>query len=85
MVKVSIRVSKDAAKKSRNHIDLKKDALDAFQAAGCGDIYCLPFRSAGRQFALSSRMVLDIDFLPNRVPARPLKEPPVGAFKRRRT
>ncbi len=68
MVKVSIRLSKNAAEKARKPDELKQAALAAFQAAGAGDIYFALFRSNGQQFALSSRTIIDVEWVPNRLP-----------------
>ena len=73
MVKVSVRIGKSAEGKFRNIEKLRKSALEAYQTAGGGEIFCLPFNAEGKQFALSSRLVLDVDFLPNRIPAKPLR------------
>lgn len=73
MVKVSVLIGKSAEGKFRNIETLRKSALQAYQTAGGGEIFCLPFNAEGKQFALSSRTVLDIDFLPNRIPPKPLR------------
>lgn len=73
MVKISVRIGKSAEGKFRNIEKLRKSALEAYQTVGGGEIFCLPFTAEGKQFALSSRLVLDIDFLPNRIPPRPLR------------
>lgn len=74
MAKISIRLTRDAAEKSRNHDDLKKAALAAFEKAGKGDIYFAPFEANGQRFALSSRSVIEVEWLPNRVPSRVVRE-----------
>lgn len=73
MVKVTVRIGKSAEGKVRDIAKLRNAALEAYQAAGGGEILCLPFKAEGRQFALSSRMIVEVDFLPNRIPARPLR------------
>lgn len=82
MGKITIRLNPSAANKSQNPEALKKAALAAFEKAGRGDIFCLPFEANGKRFALSSRMVIDVDWLPNRIPDRPLRE--AGVPKKRR-
>jgi hypothetical protein len=67
-----IRLTRSAAEKSRNRDALQR-ALAAFDAAGRGDILCLPFEASGQRFALSSRMIIEIDWLPNRIPQRVLR------------
>jgi hypothetical protein len=78
MAKISIRLTRNAAEKARNHDNLRKAALAAFEAAGRGDIFCVPFEANGQKFALSSRMVIEIDWVPNRVPAIVLRDPGVA-------
>jgi hypothetical protein len=74
MAKISIRLTRNAAEKSRNQEALRRAALAAFEQAGRGDILCLPFEASGQRFALSSRMIIEIDWLPNRIPQRALRE-----------
>jgi len=74
MGKVTIRLNRSAAEKSRNKDALKKAALEAFDKAGRGDIFCLPFEASGQRFALSSRMLVEVDWLPNRIPGRALRD-----------
>jgi len=73
MVKISVRIGKSAEGKFRNVEKLRTSALEAYRTAGGGEIFCLPFNVEGKQFALSSRLVLDVDFLPNRIPPKPLR------------
>jgi hypothetical protein len=82
MAKISIRLTRNAAEKSRNQEVLKRAALAAFDEAGRGDILCLPFEASGQRFALSSRMIIEIDWLPNRIPQRVLRD--AGIVKPRR-
>lgn len=73
MPSISIRLSRTAAEKIRQPreiADLKQAAVAAYKAAGAGDIYFALFRSNGRQFALSSRTVIDVEWVPNRLPDR---------------
>jgi len=74
MAKISIRLTRSAAEKSRNQEALRRAALTAFEHAGRGDILCLPFEANGQRFALSSRMIIEIDWLPNRIPQRVLRD-----------
>ena len=74
MAKISIRLTRSAAEKSRNQDALKRAALLAFEQAGRGDILYLPFEASGQRFALSSRMIIEIDWLPNRIPQRVLRD-----------
>ena len=74
MAKISIRLTRNAAEKSRNQEALRRAALAAFEQAGRGDILCLPFEASGQRFALSSRMIIEIDWLPHRIPPRALRE-----------
>jgi hypothetical protein len=74
MAKISIRLTRNAAEKSRNQDSLKRAALMAFEQAGRGDIFCMPFEANGQKFALSSRMIIEVDWVPNRLPARVLRD-----------
>jgi hypothetical protein len=74
MAKISIRLTRDAAEKSRNLDALRRAAVAAFEQAGRGDIFCLPFESNGQRFALCSRMIIEVDWVPNRIPAKVLRE-----------
>lgn len=82
MVKLSVRIGKSAEGKFRDIQKLRKSALEAYLAAGGGEIFCLPFKAEGKQFALSSRMVVDIDFLPNRIPPRLLRGPAARVLRK---
>ena len=84
MAKISIRLTRTAAEKSRNQEALRRAALAAFDHAGQGDILCLPFEASGQRFALSSRMILEIDWLPNRIPQRALRGSDVVDLRRAR-
>ena len=84
MPKVSIRLSKTAAEKARKPDDLKQAALAAFQAAGTGEIFFAAFKTNGQQFALSSRTIIEVDWLPNRVPDRVIRQPGDGPAKSKR-
>jgi hypothetical protein len=75
MANITIRLNRSAAEKSRNIDALKKAALIAFEKAGRGDIFCMPFEANGQRFALSSRLVIEVDWLPNRIPERVLRDP----------
>jgi hypothetical protein len=81
MAKISIRLTRNAAEKSRNQDMLRRAALAAFEQAGRGDIFCMPFEANGQKFALSSRMIIEVDWLPNRIPAKVVRD--AGAPARR--
>lgn len=83
MPKISIRLSKNAAEKARKPEDLKVAALAAFQAAGAGDIYFALFKSNGQQFALSSRTIVEVDWVPNRLPDKIIRQPGKPSLKKR--
>ena len=83
MARISIRFSKTAADKARDRQAVENAALAAYDAAGRGDIECLAFKANGQQFALSTRSVIDVEWLPNRVPPRVLR-PGEGARARAR-
>lgn len=74
MGNITIRLNRSAAEKTRNIDTLKKAALAAYEKAGRGDIFCLPFEANGQRFALSSRMVIEVDWLPHRIPDRALRD-----------
>ena len=82
MAKISIRLTRSAAEKCRNQEALRRAALAAFEQAGRGDIFCLPFEANAQRFALSSRMIIEVDWLPNRIPQRVLRD--VGTITPRR-
>jgi hypothetical protein len=83
MAKVSIRLSRNATEKARKPDDLKAAALAAFQAAGAGDIYFALFKSNGQQFALSSRTIIEVDWVPNRLPQRVIRQAGMPAGNKR--
>jgi hypothetical protein len=68
MSKITIRLSREAETKARNPQQVEQAGRAAFANAEGGDIYCLPFKVNGQQFALSSRTIIEVDWLPNRVP-----------------
>jgi hypothetical protein len=76
MTKISIRLTRNAAEKTRDRAALERAAVAAFESAGRGDIYCAPFEANGQRFALSSRMIIEVDWLPNRIPPRVLRGTP---------
>jgi hypothetical protein len=83
MVNVSIRLSKNAAAKARNREAVERAAIAAFEAAGKGDIHFAAFKANGQQFALSTRSIIEVEWLPNRVPEKVLR-PGEGAKAKRR-
>jgi hypothetical protein len=84
MASISIRLSKTAAAKARNREAVERAAIAAFEAAGKGDIHFAAFKANGQQFALSTRSVIDVEWLPNRVPEKVLR-PGEGSKAKRRT
>lgn len=77
MPKVSVRLSKTAAEKVRKPSDLqalRDAAVVAHRAAGSGDIFFALFMSNGRQFALSSRTVIEVEWVPNRLPDKVIRQ-----------
>jgi hypothetical protein len=83
MARISIRLSKTAAAKARNRDAVERAAIAAFEAAGKGDIHFAAFKANGQQFALSTRSVIDVEWLPNRVPEQVLR-PGEGQKAKRR-
>lgn len=73
MSKISIHLSRAAAEKARKPDEVRAAAIAAYQAAGAGDIFFRAFKSNGQQFALSSRTIIEVDWLPNRVPDRVIR------------
>ncbi len=82
MARISVKLGREAADKARKPDAVKKAALEAFDAAGGGDIYFAPFTINGQRFALSTRRVIDVDWLPNRVPDKVLRNGPKRPAKR---
>jgi hypothetical protein len=74
MKKPVIRLTHEARSKARHPEAVLKAAEAALNAAGGGDIHFAPFKAEGRQFALSSRVIIEVDWLPNRVPHRVLRQ-----------
>ena len=83
MAKISIKLTRNAAEKTRDREALTRAAVAAFERAGCGDIYCAPFEANGQRFALSSRMIIEVDWLPNRIPPRVLRGTPAPKLRKR--
>ena len=76
MARITVRLTREArARAARNPQAVEQAAITAFEAAGRGEIHFARFTAAGNQYALSSRMILEIDWLPNRVPDRVLRRP----------
>ena len=73
MSKISIRLSRTAAEKARKPDDVRATAVAAYKAAGGGDIFFFAFKANGQQFALSSRTIIEVEWLPNRVPDRVIR------------
>ena len=74
MRKITIRLTRDARFRAIKPELVEQAALAAFEAAGLGEIHFAPFTAGGNQYALSSRMILEVDWLPNRVPNRVLRQ-----------
>ena len=74
MARISVRLGRSAAEKARKPDDVKKAALEAFATAGGGYIYAAPFSVSGQNFVLSSRTIVDVEWLPGRIPAKVLRE-----------
>ena len=88
MRKIVIRLTRDARFRAIKPELVEQAALAAFEAAGRGEIHFAPFTAGGNQYALSSRMILEVDWLPNRVPSRVLRRgegnsAPGSALRRR--
>ena len=81
MRKITIRLTREARFRAIKPELVEKAALAAFEAAGCGEIHFAPFTVGGVQYALASRMILEVDWFPNRVPDRVLK--PADALRKR--
>jgi hypothetical protein len=64
MRKITIRLTRDARFRAIKPETVEQAALAAFEAAGRGEIHFAPFTAGGNQYALSSRMILEIDWLP---------------------
>lgn len=75
MAKVSIRLMPSARQHTHSPEALREAAMATFAAAGGGDIRVLAFSCEGRHYALSTRIVVEVDWLPGRVPPRVLREP----------
>lgn len=73
MPKPSIRLSPEARAKAHDVEAVARAALEAFEAAGKGEIHFARFTAGSKQFALSTRIVIDVDWLPNRVPDKVLR------------
>jgi hypothetical protein len=83
MRKITIRLSREARFRALKPELVERAALAAFGAAGRGEIHFAPFTAGGTQYALSSRMILEIDWLPNRVPQRVLRHADGKPVRRR--
>lgn len=85
MARITIRLTPEARRRARGKDDVERAALAAFEAAGRGEIHFAPFTAGGNRYGLSSRMILEVDWLPNRVPDRVLRDPgaPRAAMRRR--
>jgi hypothetical protein len=77
VAKPSIRLSREVRDKASDADAVARAALAAFEAAGRGEIHFARFTAAGKQFALSTRMVIEVDWLPGRVPDKVLRGPVV--------
>ena len=85
MDSISIRLSKTAAAKARNREAVERAAIAVFEAAGRGDIHFAAFKANGQQFALSTRSIIEVEWLPNRVPDKVLRLADSAGAKRRQT
>lgn len=84
MPRPSIRLSKEARAKARDADAVVRATLEAFAAAGKGEIHFARFIADGRQFAMSTRIVIDVEWLPNRVPDKVLRPAETSAPRKRR-
>ena len=84
MKKLSIHLSRHALEKARRPDEIRGAAIAAYQAAGGGDVFCLAFTAGGQQFALSSRTVIDVDWLSGRIPPKAIREADRPPLSRKR-
>lgn len=75
MKKVTIHLRREAMAHAANPEKVRKAAQAAYEASGGGDIHIVPFIAEGRQYALSSRIIIEVDWLPNRLPKRVIRPP----------
>jgi len=83
MAKVSVRLTRDARARSGNPEAVRQGAVAALRGAGPGEVWFLPFEVDGQRFALSSRIVVEVDWFPHRVPQRLLRRPAAVVRTRR--
>ena len=74
MKKLSVRLTRAAEAAKTSPEGLREAAAAAFSAAGGGEIRFLAFEYRGKQYALSSRHIIEVDLFPNRVPNRVIRE-----------
>ena len=74
MKKLSIKLARSTEVGKINPENLRAAASAAFEAAGGGEIEFLAFHHHGKQYALSSRHIVEVDLFPNRVPNRVIRK-----------
>ena len=77
MRKVSVHLT-NAAREACSDPDILRKAAQAAigSVEAPGSIEFLKFTSKGKQFAISARLVIDVDYFPNRVPDRVIRRTP---------
>jgi hypothetical protein len=71
-----ICLTPDAAKSGVAPLDIKIAAAEAIGSNGISlrpEIYFLRFQAKGRHFALTTRLTIEVDAMPNRTPPRVLR------------
>ena len=68
MRKYALRMTREARSHAHNPETVRKAALDAIKDAQTGEVYFLPFKAEGKQFALSARTIIEIGWFPHRIP-----------------
>jgi hypothetical protein len=64
--------------------ELHQAAVSASRSAGDEPIWFQAIRVRGKQFAIATRVVIEVDYLPNRVPEAIVKHPLQGSRGRAR-
>ena len=74
MRKFAVHLTPAARDVCRDQEAVRRAAQSALSTLDApGDVQFLKFTSEGKQFALSARLVIDVDFFPNRVPDRVIR------------
>lgn len=73
MKKHTVRLTQEAAFRLGDTFKIKQVAIEAAEKAGDREVKFLTFTHGGKQYALSTRTIIEVDWFPHRVPKKVIR------------